>query len=156
MVRSIRAAGIASFLACLVICGCPGDPGYGYDPTNTKGQIVDRWSETIDGVSFSAGHEEVLAGNSYAGYGFDVVNHSEKTVVVLSGELVTNGRTMKAEAESEPPRSIPPRTLGTAFLLCRFVDPLDASQILGDTMTWTMRVRIGDDERSVSVTLKRK
>ncbi len=152
MVRSMRAVGMASLLTCAVICGC--DPGYVYDPTDAKGQIVSQWSETIDGVTFSAGTLQMLVGDTSASYDFDVVNNSDKTVVVSGGEVVTKSHTMKVTVDEKPSPVFPPQTSGYVNFTCKFVNGSEASEIAGETMTWTIRVKIGKNERSVSVTMK--
>jgi hypothetical protein len=152
----IRNRIVASLLVCVAICGCNfGDPGYYYEPITGDDGATGAWFKRIDGVSFSAGDMQILADEGSALYGIRVVNKSEKEVVVLGGNLATNGRTMNIDDSGNPPESIAPGASDTVRLLCDFPNPSSASAILGDRITWTLHVRIGNYERSVSVPLKR-
>src|SRR5476651_2255958 len=80
--------------------GC--DPGYNYHPVDAKGQRFPQWSETIEGVRFAARPYSTLIGSGNTVDYLDITNGSDKEVVVLGGQLVTNGRTIEAKVYDSP------------------------------------------------------
>jgi hypothetical protein len=140
-------------LACVIISGC--DPGCAYAPLDASNRIVARWFETIEGVSISAGHLQILDGENYASYGIDVVNNTERIVKLSGATLTTSGQTMRAEINERSPRSFAPGQSSPVYLICRFDKLAQASETLGETMVWTVHLRVGEKDNDVSITLKR-
>lgn len=134
-----------------------GDPGYMYRPTDAGGRPVDRWFETIEGVSLEGRFYETLIGESCAVYDVKPINATNKNVAVLDGELSTKGLTLKAYVPQGLRRTFPPVSSGEVCLRCDYEDHgRDASEVLGESITWTWHLRIGDLERTVQVRMVRE
>jgi hypothetical protein len=144
----------ALILAGLVITGC--DPGYEYFPVDDNGQPVRQWSRTIDGVSIEVGRFDTLVVDDRAGRQIDLVNNSGKTVTLLGAELSTGGHSIKGHVAEFEQRTFGPGVSGKVmfwFPYARYGG--DAEHVLGESMTWTWRLRIGDQEHTVEVKMNR-
>ena len=91
---------LAMVILVLSASGC--DPGYKYDHVDTKGERLPQWSETVEGVRFSARPYRTLIGESSASINLDITNESNQVVVVLGGQLLTNGLKIEAIMIDEP------------------------------------------------------
>ncbi len=144
----------ALILAGLVITGC--DPGYVYFPVDDNGRPVRQWSRTIDGVSIQVGWFDTLVGDDRAGCQIDLVNHSGKTVTFLGAKLSTGGHSIKGHVAEFEQRTFGPGVSGKVmfwFPYARYGE--DAGDVLGESMTWTWKLRIGDREHTVEVKMNR-
>jgi hypothetical protein len=135
--------------------GC--DPGYRYTPLDADGEKVPEWSTTIAGVRFSVDPYHTFIGSGNTLMVLDVANESKEVVEVLGGELETKGRTLKAYLppgqENRAARTVPARSTNAVVLLVEFGEP--ASHVLGTTITWVWRVRIGNTEHTLRVSMDR-
>jgi hypothetical protein len=156
MYPSQRAILIALFAAVLSASGC--DPGYKYHSVDAKGQRLLHWSETVEGVRFSARPYSTLIGSGNTIVYLDITNESDKEVVVLGGQLVTNDRRIEARIIDDAPnreaRTVSARESKSVDLLWEFGGP--ASEVLGQDLTWVWRVRIGEAEHSLRVPMERE
>jgi hypothetical protein len=80
-------------------------------------------------------------------------------VTVLGGELQTNERSIAAhvleDGESVKARSVPARSgYKRIMLYWQFDSP--ASELLGPTINWTWRVRIGPTEHVLRIPMQRR
>lgn len=136
--------------------GC--DPGYHYQPLDAKGQRLPHWSKTVAGVHFSAGPYGTLIGSGNTVVNLNITNESGKEVIVLGGQLVTNGRTIEARILDDAPnredRTVPAGESKTVSLYWEFGG--SASEVLGTDITWIWRVRIGTTEHSLRVPMQRQ
>src|SRR5262245_4942051 len=101
MYASRSAVLVALVVFALSTSGC--DPGYNYQPVDAKGQRLPQWSETVEGVRFSARPYSTLIGSGNTVVYLDITNKSDREVVVLGGQLVTEGRTIEAGVIDDPP-----------------------------------------------------
>jgi hypothetical protein len=135
--------------------GC--DPGYGYNPVDAGGKKVPQWSTRIAGVRFSAEPYGTLSGSGNTFMRLGVANGSKEDVEVLGGELETKGRTLKANLPPGPEhraaRTVPAGETKEVSLLVDFGG--SASEILGPSITWVWRVRIGTAEHTLLVQMDR-
>lgn len=156
MYVSQRAILFASIVFALSVPGC--DPGFNYQPVDAKGGQLLQWSETVEGVRFSARPYRAGIGSSNAVVYLDITNDSDKEALVLGGQLVTNGRTIEARIIDEPlerkARTVPAGQKKSVLLYWEFGGA--ASDVLGPDITWVWRVRIGKDEHSLRVLMKRQ
>ena len=143
--------------ALLAFTGC--DPGYGYKPLDPGGRKVANWSESIAGVRFEMKAFYVFTGSGGTLQGLTIRNNSDRDVVVLGGQLNTNGRALEAKLPGEGEakwRTVRPGATETINLLWDFREHGgDASKVLGPDITWTWRVKIGDDEHTLCVRMQR-
>ena len=139
----------------LSVPGC--DPGYTYQPVGPQGNRLPLWSETVEGVRFSARPCMELVGSRSTSGQMEIANESDKEVVVLAAQLVTNGRTIEANIFDNPAhreaRTVPPGGSKSVSLSWDFGG--SASEVLGPDITWVWRVRIGTEEHSLRVSMKR-
>jgi hypothetical protein len=141
-------------LLTLALPGC--SPGYTYRPADANGRPVNRWSETIDGVSFQGEFYEALSNDTGALFDLNVANHSDEKVVFLGGELVTKGRTMRVTLPGRQTRAFAPGASGQVLIDCNYQQQGGkASDVLGESITFKWRVRIGEEERLVRVKMER-
>jgi hypothetical protein len=137
------------------ISGC--DPGYGYQPVDPGGQLLERWSVTVRGVQFTAEPYSTLIGSSNVILALDIANEANQEVIVLGGQFGTNGRTIDATIYDTPEgrdaRMVPPRTSKAVTLFW----PLGgaAAEVLGTDISWVWRVRIGTTEYDLRVPMRR-
>jgi hypothetical protein len=133
-----------------------GDPGYTFRPTDARGRPIARWSQTIDGVSLNGEYYETLSGEDSAMYEVNLINKSDKTVTVLGGEFSTKRLTLKADLPSGSRRVFPPGSSGEVVLNCDYGGgKRDSSAVLGESLRWVWRLRIGDQERTFEVRMIR-
>ncbi len=149
---------VASALILLASLGSGCDPGYTYQPVGGNGQRLPHWTETIEGVRFTARPYSTLVGSAGSLVDLDIANESDKVVVVLGGQLVTNGRTIKAIIYDNLPnreaRTVPAGQSRSVLLHWKFGG--SASEILGTDITWVWRVRIGTAGHALRVPMRRK
>jgi hypothetical protein len=149
---------ILLFLSTVVVLACGCDPGYHYQPIDSKGHKVSEWSETIDGIRFSVEPYTTLIGSYNALIYLQVVNQTEEEVVVLGGQLLTNGRTIEArildDPENRKARTVPPGSSKRVLLLWELGG--SASNVLGSELVFVWRVQIGKAERTVKVGMERQ
>jgi hypothetical protein len=147
---------VASAALALAVPGC--DPGYTYQPVGPQGNRLAEWSETVEGVRFSARPYMVLIGSRSTFGQLDIANESDKEVVVLGGQLVTNGRTIEAHIFDSPAnreaRTVAPGGSESVSLLWEFGG--SASEVLGPDISWVWRVRIGSEDHSLRVSMERQ
>jgi hypothetical protein len=150
--RSIVAA-LALFAASATGC----DPGYRYKPVDVDGKQLSHWSTTIEGVAFSADPFTILIGSKGTFMQLGVVNESKDEVEVLGGELETKGTTLKAGVPPSPEdRAARTVSAGETKKVFLHVDlGRAASDVLGPSITWVWRVRIGMTEHTLRVPLDR-
>jgi hypothetical protein len=151
-------AAAALALAAIVLSGCPArvNRGYTYKPIDARGQPVDKWSQTIDGVSLEGGPYKTLVDARVSEFGFDLINHSVDDVTVLGAELLTNGRTIKAGVEKWMQSTFVPGAFGDVlFEFEYYQNGGDADAVLGRTITWTWRIQIGDRTQAFDVRMVR-
>jgi hypothetical protein len=154
--RDLRTLVIAA-LALLSASAAGCDPGYGYQPIDAGGKKVPQWSTMIAGVRFSADPYGTLIGSRNTFMRLGVANESKDEVEVLGGELETNGRTLKANLRAGPEhraaRTVPAGETKQVSLLVDFGG--SASEVLGPSVTWVWRVRIGKAEHTLRVPMDR-
>ena len=137
-------------IACSVT-GC--DPGYDYKPVDEEGKKVQQWSTKIAGVQFSTDPFNTLIGSRGTFMWLQVTNESKETVEIVGGEVESNGRTMKAnwpfDSASREARTVTPGSAKQVRLFLEFGG--SAMDVLGPTITWVWRVRIGTEEHILRV-----
>ncbi len=142
-------------LVAIATLGC--DPGYEYTPVDAAGAKVPRWSTTIDGVRLSAEPYSTLIGSRSTFMELGVANESGVEVEVLAGEMETGGRTLWAGVppgpENRAARIVPAGGTRTVSLLVDLGGA--AADILGPSLTWVWRVRIGTAEHTLRVRMDR-
>jgi hypothetical protein len=145
-------------LIVLVLSASGCDPGYSYQPVDTKGERLPQWSEKVEGVHFSARPYSTLIGSKNTIEYLDITNESDKEVVVLGGQLLTKGRTIEAQVLDDPPnreaRTVPAGESKSVSLYWEYGG--SASDVLGPDITWVWRVRIGAAEHSLRVPMQRQ
>jgi hypothetical protein len=143
--------------ALLASAGC--DPGYGYQPLDAAGRKVAQWSESIGGVRLEMKPIMILTGSGGTMQGLTITNNSDRDVVVLGGQLSTDGRIMEAKLPGEGEakwRTVPPGATQTINLSWDFREHGgDASKVLGPSLCWTWRVKIGEEEHTFKVRMER-
>jgi hypothetical protein len=143
--------------ALLASVGC--DPGYGYTPVDAGGRKVGKWSESVAGVRFEMTPFMVFTGSAGTMQGLSIVNNTEQDVVVLGGQLSTNGRILEAILPGEGEakwRTVGPGAAETVKLSWNFREQGgEAEKTLGPSLTWIWRVKIGDEERTLRVSMER-
>jgi hypothetical protein len=146
---------VALGLMTASVVGC--DPGYRYKPIDADGKKVPRWSTTVAGVRFSADPYSTLIGSGSTFMRLGVANDSKNEVEVIGGELETRGRTLKANLppgpENRAARIVSAGETKEVSLLVDFGGA--ASDVLGPTITWVWRVRIGTAEHTLRIDLDR-
>jgi hypothetical protein len=146
---------LAVGLTSICLAGC--DPGYGYQPLDAAGNKVRRWSTTIAGVRFGVDSYGILTGSRGALMRLEIANQSGARVAVLGGQLETNGRTIEADLPNNPEaregRVVPAGSTKTVPLKVDFGG--QAAEVLGPSMTWSWRVRIGGHRHTVTVRMAR-
>jgi hypothetical protein len=147
---------LALVVLALSAAGC--DPGYNYQPVDAKGQRLPEWSETIEDVRFSSRPYSTLIGSGNTCVYLDIINESDKEILVLGGQLLTNDRTIEAIIIDDPPnreaRTVPAGESKSVLLYWEFGG--SASEVLGPNLTWVWRVRIGKTEHSLRVPMQRQ
>jgi hypothetical protein len=136
---------------------------YRYYPVDAAGYRLREWSETVEGVRFSAFSQDgtwTTGRDSSFGteVGLDVTNKSDKEVVVLGGQLLTNGRTIKAHFPDPPnrdDRTVPAGKSRSVPLLWNYGGGF-ADQVLGPDITFIWQMRIGKAEHSLRVPMQRE
>jgi hypothetical protein len=87
----------------------------------------------------------------------DIANESNNEVIVLGGQLETNGRTIEATLYDDPAnreaRTVPPGGSKSVSLSWDF--GASAYDVLAPDVTWVWRVRIGTEDHSLRVSMKR-
>jgi hypothetical protein len=152
--NAIRCAFV--FLAAMT-SGCGG--GYNYQPVDENGQPIAEWSHDLEDVRFSTGQFSAVIGEKNTIAFIDIDNKSEMRVTVLGGELQTNERSIAAhvleDGESVKARSVPARSgYKRIMLYWQFDSP--ASELLGPSINWTWRVRIGPTEHVLRIPMRRR
>lgn len=148
---------VAAVLGALALLtpGC--DPGYGYQPVDSDGKKVPQWSATIAGVRFTADPYSDLIGSGNTLMQMRVANESKDEVEVVGGELEAKGRTLKADLPPGPDnraaRTVPVGSTREVSLLVDFGGA--AADVLGPSITWVWRVRIGTAEHTLRVQMDR-
>jgi hypothetical protein len=154
-VRRVTAAYLCA--ALLASIGC--DPGYDYKPLDAGGRKVAKWSDSVSGVRFEMKPFMILTGSGGTSQGLTIVNGSDRNVVVLGGQLSTNGRTLEAKLPGEGEvkwRTVPPGAAETINLSWDFGEQGGyADKALGPSVTWIWRVKIGDEEHTIRVGMER-
>ncbi len=149
---------VVGALVVLAPLGSGCDPGYTYRPVGPNGQRLPQWTTTIEGVRFSARPSSTLVGSAGSLVDLDIANESDKVVVVLGGQLVTNGRAIEAIIYDDRPnreaRTVPAGQSKSVLLHWRFGG--SASDVLGTDITWVWRLRIGKAEHALRVPMQRK
>ena len=154
--RGLRSLFVAALpLLAASATGC--DPGYGYKPVDADGKKVPQWSTTVAGVRFSADPYSTLIGSGNTLMQLSVTNESKDEVEVLAGELETKGRTLRANllpgSEDRAARTVPAGEAKEVSLLVDFGG--HAYDVLGPSITWVWRVRIGTAEHTLRVRMDR-
>lgn len=153
MIRTAALCGFA-FLA-MSASGC--DPGYHYQPVDSSGKQLSQWSQTIEGVQFSAKSYGTLIGASYIYGHLEIVNRSNKEVLVLGGQLLTDDRTIKARVNEHQSgreeRTVAPGRSRSVDLSWDF--GASAHEVLGPKITWVWRVQIGAAEHDLRIPMQR-
>jgi hypothetical protein len=148
-------ATFAVVLAAAIVPGC--DPGYVYSAVDATGAPVERWYREIEGVTLEGNTFETLASDTMTVYGFDLNNRSGRRVTILGGKIVTGERSMMGHIPQDEEWTFRPGTSGTVNLRFDYArHGGDAGSVLGPSLTWSWLVRIGDQERTVEVEMKRE
>jgi hypothetical protein len=161
MCASRSAILMALLVLALSASGC--EFVYRYYPVDAKARRLPGWSEMVEGVRFSAFSDDgtwTTGRDSSFGaeVGLDITNKSDKEVVVLGGQLLTNGRTIKAHFPNPPnrdDRTVPAGKSRSVPLLWNYGGG-SADQVLGPDITFIWQVRIGKAERSLRVPMQRE
>jgi hypothetical protein len=152
----ILALGFSVCLLALAFGLILGDPGYRYRPIDASGTPLTQWSQTIEGVALVGVSFDTLSGESRAMYEVELSNNSDNEVEMLGGELSTKGVALKVAVPKDLRRTFPPRSSGEVTLDCDYRGVgRDASVVLGKSIAWTLRLRIGDHIRTVQVKMVR-
>jgi hypothetical protein len=118
---------------------------------------VPQWSTTINGVRFGADPYSILIGSSNAFMHLEIANESKEEVEVLGGQLETKGRTLEADLPREPEdreaRVVPAGSTRAISLLVALGGA--ASDVLGPSITWVWRIRIGTAEHTLRLRMDR-
>jgi hypothetical protein len=146
-----RRALFVSLLA-LLASGCT--LSYRYDPLDESGTVVEEWSTTIGKARFSAKLFSVPTGYSFAYGSLTVENKSSDNVSILAAKLETNGRTLD-EGQDKLDTILPGRT-ETVSRPVQFPEGMQASKVMGPSATWIWRVRIGENEHTIRVNMKKR
>jgi hypothetical protein len=136
-----------------LVAGC--DPGYHYRAVN-QDKNEERWSRTVEGVRFGGGLFGSLTGCREFFNTLSVQNDSLSEVEVLGGTVTSNCRTFVGKLCYKPPDCvIPPRVTRTVHL---FFDLSSDTvyDVLGPTIVWTWRVRIGNKAVPIVVEMARE
>jgi hypothetical protein len=152
--------GTIPFLFLFIVAGTSGcSPEFNYQPIDGNAQPLTEWSESVDGVRFSAGQFSAVIGSKDTIAFIDVDNQADMRAVVLGGELLTNGRSIEAhvldDAESVKARSVPARS-GFKRVMLRWQLDSPASELLGSSITWVWKVRIGPNEHVLRIPMQRR
>ncbi len=150
---------IAFVIVATLNSGCGCDPAFKYQPVDADGKTLPEWSETIDGARFTVGPYSAVIGNKNTIAFIDIDNKSDMRVVVLGGELQTNGRKIEAhvldDGESVKARSVPAHSgYKRVMLFWQFDNP--GQELLGPSITWEWRVRVGPAEHILRIPMQRQ
>ena len=139
-----------------VVTGC--DPGYSYKPVSPAGGVVARSGDKIGEVKFTMGTYETSTSSKSIIQNLFVDNGSNADVVVLDAVLETGDKTIPAkiysDVEGEKERTVPAKFSKTVGLAFSFGD--SAAEVLAKEIIWVWQLRIGTEEHTLRVPMRRE
>jgi hypothetical protein len=154
---SVFAVGFVALLPA----GC--DRSYTYQTIGPKGAKLAQWSQSLEGVRFSAAPYRTSPESTSADMILDVANESNKEVVVLGCRLVSGQDRMSAggisakvvdSLEDRVARSVPAGASKSVSLHFEFGGPV--STALHEDVMWDWWIRIGETEHTLTVPMTRR
>lgn len=154
MRQVLRCNWILCWIATLII-GC--ESRYSYQPVTSMGGVVSKSRDTIGDVKFTMGSYDTAQSAKSIIQNLFIDNNSTSDVVVLGGDLETGSKTVSAkiyrDAEGEKERTVGPKFSKSVGLAFNFDAP--ASEALGKDIVWIWYLRIGEEEHSLRVPMRR-